>query len=83
MKIAVEQAGHRFLVEADSGNQYHITYAGSGDGDPEYVGLWQCDCPAGQHGRECKHLRAFLASRLADYGDPEYDGEDIPESIEV
>jgi len=36
------------------GRPYHITFTGRGDcGEP----LWECNCPAGQHGHECKHLR--------------------------
>lgn len=84
MKItAINKEGGRFRVDADTGNTYWITYAGSGDADPEYVALWECSCPAGKRGRECKHLAAFLNSRLMDYGDPHYEGEDIPSSIVV
>ena len=54
--------GSRYLVLSASGEQYHITYAGSGNADPDYVGLWDCSCPAGLHGRDCKHMRAFLGS---------------------
>jgi hypothetical protein len=50
--------GHTFTVLSTSGNVYTVTYRGSGDGDPEHVALWGCNCPAGQHGRECKHVRA-------------------------
>lgn len=66
MKITVIEAGARYRVESDSGKTYTISYAGSGDGDPEYVALWKCDCPAGRHGRDCKHMSAFLASGLTD-----------------
>lgn len=59
----------RFEVQSDSGATYHITYAGSGDGDPEYIALWECSCPAGQHGRDCKHLKHFLESRLTETED--------------
>ena len=47
-----------YAVESESGNSYTVTYCGSGDGDPEYVALWECTCPAGEHGRRCKHVRA-------------------------
>ena len=50
-----------YTVESDSGNTYHVRFCGSGDGDPEYVATWECDCPAGQHGRECKHMKAVWA----------------------
>ena len=25
--------------------------------------VWACDCPAGKHGRDCKHIRALLRHR--------------------
>lgn len=60
MKITLDIPGERYRVESDSGNVYHITYCGSGDADPDFVALWQCDCPAGRRGRECKHMHEFL-----------------------
>ena len=57
----IDEATYR--VESTSGNVYSITYAGCGDGDPEFVALWKCDCPAGRHGRSCKHLAQFLATK--------------------
>lgn len=79
MRISATDNESVFLVESDSGATYEIRYAGSGDADPDYVALWECNCPAGRHGRDCKHIRAFLASRLVDYH--EYEG--IPSSIEI
>jgi hypothetical protein len=43
---------------SDPTKVYRVRYRGSGDGDPDYVALWECDCPAGQHGRPCRHIRA-------------------------
>ena len=48
-------------VLSDSGKMYRVRYAGSGDGDPEFIALWSCDCPAGNWGRCCKHVRAVVA----------------------
>ena len=73
MKISVIEPGARFRVDSDSGKMYEITYAGSGDADPEYVALWTCNCPAR---RECKHLRAFFNSRLMDVGDGDDDDQE-------
>ena len=39
-------------------NKYIVSYKGC-DGD-ENIGLWECDCPAGKHGRTCKHLKALF-----------------------
>jgi uncharacterized Zn finger protein len=79
MRISIETPEHRFLVESDSGARYHITFAGSPD---EHVNTWSCDCPAGSHGRPCKHIRAFLASRLMDV--EAYDPDPaLPTSITV
>lgn len=61
MQIVSETEGSLYRVESDSGKTYRIRYCGSGDGDPEYVALWECNCPAGKHGKDCKHLRKFLA----------------------
>ncbi len=47
-----------YTVESGSGNTYRVSYCGSGDGDPEYCATWECDCPAGRHGRMCKHIQA-------------------------
>ena len=57
---AADEDGNTFDVVSPSGGRYRISYAGSGDADPEYVALWNCDCPAGQHGRTCKHLTKFI-----------------------
>ena len=66
MKIVCIDPGARFAVFSASGQQYEIRYSGSGDADPDYVALWECNCPAGQHGQTCKHLTAFLESRLTE-----------------
>jgi len=50
-----------YVVQSDSGASYHVRYCGSGDADPEYLAIWDCDCAAGQHGRTCKHVRAAAA----------------------
>jgi len=82
-KIRVIEPGVSMEVISDSGETYDIRYCGSGDGDPAYISLWKCNCPAGSHGRECKHMRAFLGSRLMEYEGNEYDEEDgIPQEIE-
>ena len=57
-----------YRVDSDSGNAYTITYCGSGDGDPDFVGVWQCDCPAGKCDRDCKHLKTLWS--LPDRDDP-------------
>jgi len=78
MRITAEIPGKCYRVVSESGSTYHITYAGSGDGDPEYVALWKCDCPARG---DCKHLKAFLKSEVRHYGDPDY--PDAPESEDM
>lgn len=50
-----------YTVASDSGRTYRVRFCGSGDGDPEFVALWECDCEAGHHGRICKHVRAVTA----------------------
>jgi len=55
---AADDTGDRYTVESDSGKLYTVAFAGSPD---EHVDTWSCDCPAGRHGRDCKHVRAFVA----------------------
>lgn len=46
-----------FEVESSDGKtRYHVVFAGCGDSDGVF--LWECDCPAGIHGRHCKHIDA-------------------------
>ena len=79
--IRVIETGAKFEVKSASGGIYQITYAGSGDADPEFISLWQCNCPAAQRGRECKHIRAFLNSNIMDFGTDDDNGN-IPQEIE-
>lgn len=41
-------------------NTYHVTGRAPEFGNEDLY-VWSCDCPAGQHGRNCKHLDAVLA----------------------
>jgi hypothetical protein len=60
----------RVCVESESGGMYWITYAGGGDCDG--VSTWECSCPAGRRGHDCKHMAAFLGSCLPNQiGDPD------------
>ena len=47
-----------YSVQSPSGNTYTVKYCGSGDGDPEFVALWECNCPAGTYRGTCKHINA-------------------------
>ena len=48
------------IVESPSGNTYNVSYHGIRDGG-HVVNTWACDCQAGQHGRDCKHVAAVIA----------------------
>ena len=64
-------------VRSDSGAIYEVAEQSARFGyeyDTEYVQVWECSCPAGQHGRDCKHLRSFLA-RLDNEALPEIGSE--------
>ena len=64
----IETTGRaRYEIVSDSGNTYTVIYRGFGDGDPDYVALWDCNCMAGRHGRMCKHVRA-VSAQLAEQG---------------
>jgi uncharacterized Zn finger protein len=55
MKITLTNDWNHATIESDSGNIYHVDFAGRGDCDE--VSTWTCDCPAGRHGRTCKHIK--------------------------
>ena len=51
---------HAYRVQSSSGNgEYVVHFVGRGDCGEI---LWECNCLAGQHGRECKHVRAAIAA---------------------
>ena len=65
IQITENQNG-TYRVESPSGNTYTVRYCGSGDGDPEYVALWECSCPAYKYGNGlCKHINAVIAHEEA------------------
>ena len=43
------------VPSSDGSKQYVVRFTGRGDCGET---LWSCDCPAGQHGRHCKHIAA-------------------------
>lgn len=47
-----------YMVHCPSGNAYAVRYCGSGDGDPEYIALWECSCPSTTYRGTCKHINA-------------------------
>jgi len=66
-------------VLSPSGKTYIVSFCGSGDGDPEYVALWDCTCPAAKYGRgRCKHMNVVI--RATDEREPELE---IGESVEI
>jgi len=69
-----------YRVDSDSGKTYTVTYCGSGDGDPDYVAVWECTCPAYKYGRGdvCKHIRAVNAIDCDDPGNDVEAGDELP-----
>jgi len=57
-----------FEIASDSGNTYTVRFAGRPSPDSD-ARLWDCDCPAGRHGRHCRHIDA-----VADWVDTHADG---------
>ena len=58
-----ESDGHdQWHIYSSSGNLYIVAYEGCGDGDPEYVSVWSCTCPAYAYGTSkiCKHIDAVV-----------------------
>jgi uncharacterized Zn finger protein len=47
------------VPSSDGSKNYTVSYRGyRGGGD--FVNTWECDCPAGQHGRNCKHVKLVV-----------------------
>ena len=59
MSIRPLENGNAYAVHSNSGNDYTVRFVGRPDNN-DGVTLWECDCPAGQHGRDCKHLAAVV-----------------------
>ncbi len=58
-----EISGNEFRVQGSGDNVYTVRYCGSGDGDPEFIGLWECDCPASRYRPGlCKHAKSVIAA---------------------
>ena len=65
--ITTGDGPNKYQFESKSGHTYTIKYCGSGNADPEFVGLWECDCPAGVRGRACRHIDAVIGWADAQY----------------
>ena len=51
----LDESGNHWRVRSSDGTRnYSVQFAGRGESDG--VSLWTCDCPAGQHGKTCKHI---------------------------
>lgn len=57
--VAIRMGGNDYLVESKSGSTYRVTYRGSYGND--HVHTWECDCPAGSYGRDCRHVKTICA----------------------
>lgn len=63
MQLTEKTSGH-WQVESDSGSTYEVRFLGRGEDESELL-RWSCDCPAGAHGKRCKHQVAVAeANRL-------------------
>lgn len=50
---------HTYHVQGQHG-VYEVRFEGRGDDDGER--LWTCNCPAGEHGRTCRHINILGAA---------------------
>ena len=58
-EIEILDGPERYIIPSSDGSRkYTVAYSGCADG---WADTWQCDCPAGQHGRECKHYRLAMS----------------------
>ena len=53
-EMATDDGNHWLVRSSDGKRHYNVTFAGRGDCDS--VSTWECDCPAGTHGKTCKHI---------------------------
>ena len=58
-------------VSRPDGKRYVVRYGGSGSGDPDFMGIWDCTCPARG---DCKHAAMVVA--YVD-GEIDEDGRDM------
>jgi len=65
LMLLIEISDNEWTVKSTSGGIYTVKYCGSGDGDPEFMALWNCSCRANS---ECKHILAVsnLSWHIAD-----------------
>lgn len=70
----IDSNGGRSFQIISGNNTYIVGY--SGHMDSEHINLWTCTCPAGLHGRYCKHVDAVshLNAILAEQSNPEDEG---------
>jgi hypothetical protein len=63
MHVEEIEAG-QYQVHSPSGKTYNVRYCGSGDSDPEFMGIWECDCPAAKYSHDgiCKHIGAVVTT---------------------
>ena len=71
----IRMSAEKYKIKSNSGKIYNITYAGSGDADPEYVALWECNCPGYKYRGNCKHMTEFLDSAITNDEDEEENNE--------
>jgi len=66
-KIRIVGEGHFEVPSSDGTHYYQVRHAGAIN---PHVDTWKCDCPAGEHGRTCKHIRAIAqVIEWAGYGE--------------
>jgi len=75
MKIEKNGENETWAVHSDSGNVYEVRFLGM-DGE---LRRWACSCPAGEHGRKCKHAVAVADQTASTAGEEGMDagGGDI------
>lgn len=55
--------GNLYRVRSSDGKRdYSVRFEGCPEYMNENVQTWSCDCPAGQHGKICKHINAVIAA---------------------
>lgn len=57
--LGITKINNEYLLpNSDGTKNYIVKYVGCSDDG--FGNLWECDCPAGLHGKECKHLKLII-----------------------
>jgi len=66
VEVTYEDGDEVFLVPSSRGDTHYRVRGGHAEHGASEAVVWRCDCPAGQRGRECKHMWRVIRALDAD-----------------